>query len=380
MLNFWDSEEVFLDGDSYFERLLQDIDKSQNYITIEMYIFSDDSFGRKVADHLIDASRRGVKIQILVDGIGSFNFFDNLHREFIKNNIAVKMYNPLPFFHPYYGKLSFIRKIQVMILRMLKINQRNHRKIITIDHTIMYTGSFNITSEHTKYHFETAWKDMGVKVSGENVKYTILNFKKIWKLRDYFRYRKNVKNLKNINWRYSPVRLNQTIFMKRFFYKNFLNKINQSEQRIWLMTPYFIPKRRLIRMLGRAAERGVDVKILISLKTDVAIFRTLQFFYYGYLLKKGIKVYQYTDTVLHAKNYIIDNWMTIGSTNLNHRSFLHDLEVDIILQDENNMKKIEDNFVSSIQSGTEITLETLKGRALVDKILSRLFFLIKYWF
>jgi cardiolipin synthase len=168
--------------------------------------------------------------------------------------------------------------------------------------------------------------------------------------------------------------------MKRFFYKDFLDKIQNAEKRIWFMTPYFIPKRRLIRVLGKAAKRGVDVRILISLKTDVTFFKWLQYFYYAYLLKKGVKVYQYTESVLHAKNYIIDDFMTIGSTNLNHRSFLHDLEVDLEVQEQENKKQVEDHFNHSTSSLKMITLEGLKQRPLWDRILSRLFFLFKYWF
>ena len=92
MLTYWTSEEIFLDGDKYFDRLIEDINSAQHSITIEMYIFNDDSLGRKITDHLIHARKRGVKIQVIVDGIGSYAFFDNLHRIMIQNNIMVKMY------------------------------------------------------------------------------------------------------------------------------------------------------------------------------------------------------------------------------------------------------------------------------------------------
>lgn len=376
----WDSEKIYLDGDLYFEDLILDISNAKSYISIEMYIFSDDPLGRKIVDHLIDARKRGVKIQIIVDGIGSYHFFDGLHRILKQYDIKFKMYNPLPFYHPYYGNQNILRKIQVFFLRIFKINQRNHRKIITIDNSILYTGSFNITAEHTRLHFEKAWKDMGIRVTGNLVHFSVLHFKKIWKLRDYLRYKKSIKDLSSPDWKKAPIRLNQSLLKKRFFYQEFLNRINHAEEKIWLMTPYFIPKRRLIRLLGKAAHKGVDVKIIISKNTDVSIFRTLQYFYFGYLIKKGVKIYQYTDTILHAKNFIIDKWMTIGSTNLNHRSFLHDLEIDLIIQREENKVEIVNNFISSTQMSSLINLETLKNRPLVDKILSRLFFLFKYWF
>lgn len=380
MSQFWKTEDIFYDGDEYFDSLIKDIDQAQHYITVEIYIFNDDLLGKKITTHLINAHQRGVKVQIIVDGIGSYGFFDKLHGIFQKKGIMVKMYNPLPFYHPYYGKLSFIRKMQVFGARLWRLNRRNHRKIITIDHTIMYTGSFNFTAEHTRYHLEKPWKDMGVRVTGEHVKFAVLNFKKIWKLRDFYRYKKQLKGAVNLNWRQSPLRLNNTLFMKRYYYKNFLQKIQKAEKRIWLMTPYFIPKRRLIRTLGKAAKKGVDVRVIISLKTDVQFFRWLQYFYYAYLLKKGVKVYQYTDAVLHAKSYIIDDYITIGSTNLNHRSFIHDLEVDLAIQDEDNKRTIEEHYLTSTLTQKVITLEGLKHRPLWDRVLSRLFFLFKYWF
>jgi cardiolipin synthase len=380
MSKFWQSEEVFFDGDEYFDRLIKDIDLAQTYISIEMYIFNDDLLGKKITSHLLNASQRGVKIQIVVDGIGSYAFFDKLHGIFEKKKIIVKMYNPLPFYHPLYGKLSPLKKIQIFGMRLWRLNKRNHRKIVTIDHNIMYAGSFNFTAEHTKFHYEKPWKDMGVRVTGNHVKFAVFNFKKIWKLRDYYKYKRSLKGSVNLNWKTSPLRLNNTVFMKRFFYKSFVQKIHKSNTRIWLMTPYFIPKRRLIRALGKAAKRGVDVRVIISLNTDVKFFRWLQYFYYAYLLKKGVKVYQYTESVLHAKNYIIDDFMTIGSTNLNHRSFMHDLEVDLAIQDSDNKKQVEEHFLASTLSQRLITLEGLKQRPIWDQVLSRLFFLFKYWF
>lgn len=378
MALFWKTEKLFLDGDEYFDALIEDIDKAKNYISVEMYIFNDDVIGKKIASHLNSAHQRGVKVQVIVDGIGSFNFLNKLSNFFLKKGLNVKIYNPLPFYHPYFGKLSVLKKMSILGARIWRLNRRDHRKIITIDQNILYVGSFNITVEHTKYHAEKPWKDMGVRVSGESVKYAVLNFKKVWKLRDYYRYKK--QNKININWRTHPLRLNQTIFMKRYFYKNFLKRIQNSQKKVWLMTPYFIPKRSLIRCLGKASQRGVDVRILISQKTDVNFFRWLQYFYYSYLLKKGVKVYQYTDSVLHAKNYIIDDFMTIGTTNLNHRSLIHDLEVDLIITDEHNIKTVEEHFLKSAISQKEITLEGLKHRPLWDRFLSRLFFLFKYWF
>lgn len=379
MMNYWDNEEVFLDGDHFFDRLLEDLKQARKLITIEIYIFNDDVVGRRIQNALIEAHKRGVKVELVVDGVGSYGFFNRLYPEFERSGIIVKMFHPLPFYHPFYGNLTFKKKISAFFTRLWRMNQRNHRKIITIDEYTMYVSSYNFTIEHTRDFGEPCWKDMGVRVQGEQTKLAIYNFKKIWNIKDYFRYRKKIKPLlKDI--KLAPLRMSHTLLMRRYFYKDLLRKIHHAQDRIWLVTPYFIPKGKLIRALGKAAKRGVDVRILISSKSDVKLFQTLQFFYYPYLMSKGVKIFQYVDTILHAKNFIIDDWMTIGSSNLNHRSILHDLEVDLSIQNQNNKELITQDFIQSTPSELEITFEHLKQRTLFDTFLSRLFFVFKYWF
>lgn len=380
MANYWDSEEIFLDGDQYFDRLINDIDQAKEYITIEMYTFNYDGLGKKISDHLIEAHKRGVKVQIIVDGIGSYDFYDKFYGVFSSEGIQAKIFHPLPFYHPFYGKLLFKKKIQAFFARLWKLNQRNHRKIITIDFHTMYLGSFNITAEHTSYHTSKKWKDMGARVTGANVKIAILYFKKIWQLREFFKFRKLVRQLQKKESKHSPLRLNHSLIMRRFYSKNLLQKFNKSKDKIWLVTPYFIPTPMLILALGRAAQRGVDVRILLSSKSDVKIFQSLQFFYVPYLTHKGVKVFQFVETILHAKIVIVDDWMTVGSSNLNHRSILHDLEVDLSIQDQNNKDVILRDFILSTPPEIEMTPERLKQRTILDKLLSRLFYLFKYWF
>ncbi len=378
-MSYWESEELIFNGDEYFDRLIRDIEAARESITVEVYTFNDDLLGKKLAAHLVAAHIRGVKVQVIVDGVGSYNFYERLYGVFEKKGIQVKTFNPLPFLHPFYGNVTFVRKFQKFFLRAMRLNKRNHRKIVTIDENIMYSGSFNFTAEHTSFFHANAWKDIGIRVTGQMVKYAVLNFKRNWRLRDYYRYKKQLKKLPRSNWRHSPLRMNHTLMMKRYFYKNFMNHIHRAQKRIWFVTPYFIPRRRIIRLLGAAAERGVDVRLLTTWKTDIKLFRTLQFFYYPYLLSKGVKVFQYSDSVLHAKNYIIDDWMTVGSTNLNHRSLIHDLEVDLVIQEETNKKMLEEYFLEMTGKLELVSIESMKARTFLDRIMGRLYFLFRYW-
>jgi len=381
MEHLWSSEEIFFEGDLYFQRLLEDFQKAQNSITIEVYMFSEDTLGLKIQDALIKARERGVHIQIIIDGIGSHELSTSFLKRFHDSGIRIKVYNPLPFYHPLYGKLNWSKKFLITNKRALRINKRNHRKIFIIDENILYTGSFNISATHTSDHYELAWQDMGVRVTGDSVAFGTLNFKKNWKLRDYYRYRKFLKKKKTFfQWKQFPLRLNQNLLMRNYFYIDLVRRIKKSQKRIWLTTPYFIPKRRLIKLLARAAQKGVDVTILISDKSDVPFFQTLQYFYYSYLLKSGVKIYHYTNTVLHAKNFIIDDWITIGSSNLNHRSFIHDLEADLIITQESNRELILNHFRDSLLEENRITQEVLNQRPWYDKLLGRILFTFKYWF
>lgn len=378
-MTYWETEELFFDGDHYFGTLIRDIEEAKEALTVEIYIFNDDLLGRKLAAHLVAAHLRGVRVQVIVDGVGSFNFHEHLSGVLEKKGIVVKTYNPLPFLHPFYGKVGVLRKLEIYLLRLLRLNKRNHRKLVTIDGKILYAGSFNFTAEHTSYHHSEKWHDVGIRVTGPMVKYAVLNFKRNWRLRDYYRYKKQLKKLPRSNWRHSPLRMNHTLIMKRYFYKDFLNRIHRAQKRIWFVTPYFIPRRRIIRLLGAAAARGVDVRILTTWKTDVKLFRTLQFFYYPYLLSKGVKVFQHSHSVLHAKNYIIDEWMTVGSTNLNHRSLIHDLEVDLVVQTEENRRELEKNFLSLTGEQNLVTAERIRSRTLVQRLIMRLYFVFRYW-
>jgi cardiolipin synthase A/B len=377
MTYLWKKEEIFLSGEKYFERIISDIGSARSWVTVEMYIFNDDVLGKRVAQALIEASRRNVTVQLLVDGVGSHRFFQTLYPLFAQEKIGVKVYNPLPFLHPYYGKLNIYGKLHALGVRLLRLNKRDHRKIITIDEYVLYAGSFNITSEHTKIGTEQAWKDMGVRVQGEHVKFAVMNFLKSWRLRLYYQYKK--KNRSLLSWKQSPIRLNSTIFMKRYFQKQFLNNMNIAQKRVWLMTPYFIPQRNFIKSLAKAAHRGVDVRLLLSQKSDVGIFRTLQTFYYPFLIKSGVKVYLYNESVLHAKTYLFDDWMTVGSSNLNHRSLMHDLEVDLIVQSEQNHKIIEDDFAQTVSTLRPLSLEDLKQTSIFDQFLTKVFFIFRYW-
>lgn len=375
----WESEKIFFDGDEYFTLLQEDIERAHSLITVEMYIFHDDHLGRRILQSLIEAHGRGVRVLVLVDGVGSFDFAHHLAPLLDKTGVRFKFFNPLPFYHPYYGNLSFHRKIQVLFTRLLRMNQRDHRKMITIDENILYTGSFNISAMHVRSPAGIPWKDMGVRVTGAPVKFAVLSFKRNWKLRDFLKYRKKMKELRSLK-KIIPLRLNHNLAMRKLYLENFIRRINRAEDKVWFMSPYFVPKNRVIRALAKAAKRGVDVRLLLSAESDVKLFYFLQSYYYPYLIKAGVKIFLYGDSILHAKNYIIDDWMTIGSSNLNHRSVIHDLEVDLVISGPENHHKILEHFRGCAREENLVREENLEKISFLYKMMGKIFFMFRYWF
>lgn len=375
----WDSEEIFFDGDEYFEALLRDIEEARFLITLEMYIFNDDHLGRRILEALIQAHDRGVRVLLLVDGVGSIDFAHEFAPRLREKGVRFKFFNPLPFYHPYYGNLSLRRKLQVLVTRLLRMNQRDHRKMVTVDETILFTGSFNVSATHVRAPEIVPWKDMGVRVTGAPVRFAVLAFKRNWKLREFLKYRRRLKDIRHLK-KLIPLRLNHSLAMRKLYLENFIRRINRAETRVWFMSPYFVPKSRVIRALARAAKRGVDVRLLLSRESDVRLFHFLQFYYYPYLIKAGVKIFLYADSILHAKNYIMDDWMTIGSSNLNHRSVIHDLEVDLVISDPDNQRKILEHFETCAAPSSRVAPESITEISLLHRLLGKIFFIFRYWF
>ncbi len=376
----WTTEQLYFDGDEFYADILRDIDKAQSLVTVEVFIFADDPLGERFFQSLNRAAERGVRVYLMVDGVGSHRFTQKVqHREY-HPNIRIKIYNPHPWTFSYDHLSDVFRVGEVFLKRLVGINRRNHRKIITIDERTAYTGSFNITTDHSKeYNQDEAWHDIGLRLTGWIAPLFILSLMKNWGIQAFFRYRRKMPKKRFIRFNHPDIRLNQDFRLRRSLYKDFLKRIKKSRRRIWLSTGYFQPKRRIIRLLKEAAKRGVDVRILLSTKSDVFYYALLQTYYHHELVKAGVKIFEYDPTVIHAKNYFIDDWVTVGSTNLNYRSFMHDLEVDIRIQHPDNKKLLEKNFEDQQHHSRAVTQHTLDARPWWIKIFCRFVFLFRYW-
>ncbi len=375
----WSFVRIFHSGDEYYHSLVHDIRNAQYSITIESYIFALDRLTETILDELSAARNRGCIVKIVVDGFGSYAHIPALERQCKTRGIEMRVFHPFPY--PLFIARKKVSEFSNSLSFFLKhFNRRNHRKITIIDEKRAYLGSLNFTQEHCESIVgPKAWRDTGVCIEGAEIKQLVFDFK-ITYMRTY------IKGLFNWvgRWRantppkQSLLRLNTTQRMRRQLYKDLLKRISQAESRIYVTTAYFLPKRSLLRAILRAAQRGVDVKIIIPGKSDVPMVKWAAFNIMRFLLKKGIPIFEYQPKILHAKTMIIDNEAFIGSFNMNHRSIMHDLEVEIILQDPSSLNNMLHQWQVDLENSKQLSSRALSSPSILFRILHNIAFRLRY--
>jgi cardiolipin synthase A/B len=258
--------------------------------------------------------------------------------------MEVRIYHPFPW-GIWQWSHSVIRLPYVlkMVYLLLKMNARNHRKTCLIDDQIAYVGSFNLAQCHiSKEEGGQNWRDTAIRLTGVDLSPLKLAFEIAWENRVV---KEGVKEIFHHISQDPIFRLNHSWYRRRILYKNLLKRINQCKERIWITNAYFIPDSFLLKKLKEAAKRKVDVRILLPRTSDVLMMPWASTTFYQNLLKAGVRIFEYLPSILHTKTLILDQWMTVGSSNLNHRSLLHDLEIDVNVQLPDSKAKIEQQFL-----------------------------------
>jgi cardiolipin synthase len=371
-------ETIFFDGSDYFQGLLHDIENAKSNIDLEMYIFVQDLVGDKFINALLKAVQRGVAVRVLVDGIGSPDWGGEKVEQLEKAGAKTRIFKPLPWRFWQWSR-SKIRKpiIQKAIYLLSHMNSRNHRKVAIIDNKIVYTGSFNFSKNHlTKEQNGDDWRDTGIRL--QNIDITPLQdaFAAVWAHQPIRKWIKAAFKRVDVN---AIVRLNNTRHKRRVLYKDLLRRITHCKRRIWITNAYFLPNNFLLKRLAKAARKKVDVRILLPRKMDIPFLPWAVNLFYKNLLKSGVKIFEYLPSMLHAKSLILDDWMMIGSSNFDHRSLLHNLEVDINVQLANSKRLLEQQFLHDLKSCKKITLADWQKRPLYQRIIGRLYLYLKYW-
>ena len=363
----WESESVYSHPEDYYSELLVDISHARQSIELVVYIFALDELGQRFFDALVRAARRGVSVRVQVDGIGSAEEGDVLAARFASENIDCRIYHPLPWYLSAYRWSvtpgSFFAKLAHFILCL---NRRDHRKFCVIDSRVAWCGSFNLSIDHLDKSIP--WRDYGARISGLPVELLRENFSAVWSRRP------SAITLQDMKF----LRCNDSLKLRRLRNRLLVQHIRSARRRVWIVSAYFSPSGQVIRAIKQARQAGIDVRAVVAERSDIAVFPWLSATYYADLINMGVEIYAYKPGVLHAKALLVDDQCVIGSTNLNHRSFYHDLELDILLTNQQSVKTMAESIEQDIAQSTKASLADLS-------IMSRSFWfgwllrVLRYW-
>ncbi len=356
---------LFKDGYEKFETLKAELLKAKHHIHLEYYIVKHDIIGCEIKDILIKKALEGVKVRFIIDKVGSSSLCSKYKSSLIKAGVDVVEYSY--FLAPL---LKFINT---------QINYRNHRKIVVIDGIVGFLGGNNIGDEYLGNGKLGYWRDSHIMVKGDFV----LGLQSVF-LDDYFTIKKaNEEDLlyENEFEKYFPSPLKgkkQVIQLVKSgpnseypsIMHSILKMINIANKSIYITTPYFVPSESVMEALKIAALSGIDVKILFPGKYDHFIVYYASKSYLAELLKSGVKVYLYDPkSFVHAKVISVDGKIsTIGTANIDIRSFELNYEINAVIYDEGISKEIEDMFIKDLVSSRELTLEEYDKSPFLSRI------------
>ena len=356
---------LLFDGPQTMTAMIEAIGQARSTINFETYIFDQDQLGQRFADLLIEKQRAGVQVNIIYDSVGSIGTPTEFFERMRASGIRLVEFNPV-------NPLKRFGRWQ--------LNHRDHRKILVVDGKVAFTGGVNISAAYansslfrSRRRSETGpvgWRDTHVRIEGPAVASLQLLFLQTWSTQhaedlpdlDYFP-KLEAAGDKTVHVLSSQPDGDYSL------YKAYILAIQQARKSIHITTPYFTPDRQLADALIAAAKRGVDVSLILPSVIDSGlVFHAGQSFY-TQLLSAGIRIYQLQISVLHAKTAVIDgSWSTVGSANMDIRSFLHNYEANVIVIDDQFGREMERAFREDVRGSLQITLEQWRQRPFSDRI------------
>ncbi len=360
--------EIFTDGEKKFEDLRREMEKAERFIHIQYYIIKNDELFDSLIPILLKKVREGVEVRILYDGMGGRFMPKRKWDELERHGVKVGAFFPAPL-----GRVN------------LRVNYRNHRKIVVIDGKIGYVGGFNIGKEYIgKEPRFGYWRDTHLKIYGDAVISLQVRFALDWnyackenlfKNAEYFEipHSLNEERKKLMEGLNTPLGI-QIITSgpdarDRQIRNNYLELFHKARNHIYIQTPYFVPDDAVLSALEVAAKSGVDVRLMIPCKPDHPFVYWASYSYVGDLLAAGARCYTYQNGFLHAKGVMTDGRVcSYGTANMDIRSFELNFEVNAVIYDEETTEKLEAAFLKDLENCREITLEEYRERGLLIRI------------
>lgn len=366
------------DGPATYKAMFAAIRNAKDHVNLETYIFEDGEVGREFADLLLAKQAEGVQVNIIYDSVGSLktpqSFFDGLKSA----GIRVLEFNPV-------NPLKNQKK-------GWSLNNRDHRKLLIVDGHTAFLGGINISEAYSSGSStpslksaptpQAGWRDTHLQIQGP----VVADFQKLY-MDTWARQKGPSLN----DRKYFPPLGKQGDEIVRAIgskadapfsqiYLTLLSAIEHAERSIYLTNAYFVPDPQFLTVLTNAAQRGVDVQFILPSKTDSWVVFHAGRSHYSDLLDAGIKIYERKGAILHSKTATIDGvWSTIGSTNLDWRSFLHNDELNAVVLGRDFAQQMEAMFAKDRAAATRIEPEQWKRRSLLLRLQEWLARLPEYW-
>jgi cardiolipin synthase len=339
--------------------MLAAIEGAREQVLLEMYWFDSDRAGRRFADALKAAANRGVEVAVLYDAIGSIGADPAMFTALRRAGAHVVEFGPVA---PWRRRF-----------RLERLTRRDHRKILVVDGEIGFTGGCNIADAWLPLEDGgRAWRDDMVSVRGPAVRGLLLSVLGIWR-------RSGGVPLLHIRRSQAPATgetrvsvLGEASFLRerREISRAYMTELYRAKKRAWISAAYFLPDRAVRRALGRAAARGVDVRVLMPAESDVELVRHASRATWGYLLRRGVRLFEWLPGVLHAKSAVVDGrWSTIGTFNLDYLSLRSNLEINVSVDDEVFGATMEGAFLRDLEQSREIDRVAFRYRPLGERLL-----------
>ena len=352
--------EILLNGEEIFPAKLALIRSARRTINYAQYVFEDGAPAKDIADALAERCRAGIKVNVLLDAVGALAMPNEFRDEMQDGGCRVENFRPLrPF-------------------SINRANYRNHRRILVVDGLVGITGGAGTSGKWSgNGRQEGHWRDTDIQIEGPVVEQLQGAFAENWLEAtgvaiggpEYFP-RRRLESKGDVD---AQVVRSSPAGGGTAMYTMFLLALASARHSIHITNPYFVPDEKMIDTLLAAAKRGVEIKLLIPGAIDHNLVRQASRSEFGRLLESGVQIYEYRPALLHAKTMVVDGiWATVGSTNLDHRSFSLNDELNVAIYDVATAQKLELIFAEDLSNSRRILYDDWNHRGMASRFLELL--------
>lgn len=346
--------EIYTEGYAMLQSLIKALMNAEHHIHLEYYIFEDDAVGRLIRDILIDRAKAGVEVRVIYDDVGCWRVPRRFFEKMLESGIEVK---------------SFL-KVRFPLFTS-RVNYRNHRKIVVVDGKVGFIGGMNLAMRYLKGVSGGIWRDTHIKIEGKAVHGLQTTFLLDW----YFVDRTLITSSKYFapsdvaGTSLTQIVSSSPIGPWREIMLGLTKAILSSKRYFYIQTPYFLPTDTVLSALQTAALAGVDIRLMLPAQNDSWLSQLACSSYLKFILEAGVKVYLYHKGFLHSKLMVSDDILsTVGSTNIDFRSFEHNFEVNAFIYDKETALKMKEIFIMDQRDCNQIVLSLWEKRPRHKKV------------